>query len=86
LQVFLGYLKKNEQKNRIHLYQQTYQEAYGANSTEKEILGLLAEVEDKPSPIDQNQIQRLLETIAQQQTQILSSQGKILQRLSALES
>ncbi|GCE83971.1 hypothetical protein MSKU9_2112 [Komagataeibacter diospyri] len=77
-------MKENEQKNRITLYQQTYQEASGANSTAKEILGLLAEVGDKPSPIDQ--IQQLLETIAQQQVQILSSQGKILQRLSALES
>ncbi|MFT9408254.1 hypothetical protein [Acetobacter fabarum] len=57
----------------------------GSLWSKKDILDLMGnQTGDKPSPIDQ--IQQLLETIAQQQVQILSSQGKILQRPSALES
>ncbi|OUI97708.1 hypothetical protein HK20_09505 [Acetobacter sp. DsW_54] len=77
--------QNSEQDKRITLYQKTYQEACGANRNTQDILDLISnQTGDKPSPIDQ--IQQLLETIAQQQIQILSSQGKILQRLSALES
>ncbi|OUJ10267.1 hypothetical protein HK26_09270 [Acetobacter okinawensis] len=77
--------QNSEQDKRMTLYQQTYQEAYGANRNTQDILDLMSnQTGDKPSPIDQ--IQQLLETIALQQTQILSSQSQILKRLSALES
>ena len=76
--------QNSEQDKRITLYQQTYQEACGANRNTQDILDLMSnQTGDKPSPIDQ--IQQLLETIAQQQVQILSSQSQILKRLSALE-
>ncbi|PYD57325.1 hypothetical protein CFR75_06965 [Komagataeibacter xylinus] len=78
------HFQNSEQSKRISLYRQTYKEAYGANKNTQNILDLMSnQTGDKPSPIDQ--IQQLLETIAQQQVQILSAQSQILKRLSALE-